>query len=80
MRKRINTPGRSYVNRVNDIIKIYDEHARDGLSNREILRRFIYPKYFICERTFYNIVNASANNRVIDGINDIKNQLSLFND
>lgn len=80
MRKRINTPGRSYVNRVNDIIKIYDEHARDGLSNREILRRFIYPKYFICERTFYNIVNASANNRVIDGIIDIKNQLSLFND
>lgn len=80
MRKRINTPGRSYVNRVSDIIKIYDEHARDGLSNREILRRFIYPKYFICERTFYNIVNASANNRVIDGINDIKNQLSLFND
>ena len=37
----------------------------DGLSNREILRRYIWPKYHICEKTFYNIINASADPRII---------------
>jgi hypothetical protein len=53
--------GQSYKKRVADINRIYDEHARDGLSNREIWRRFIYPIYAISERTFYNILNASSN-------------------
>ena len=51
---------RSYQKRVEDINRIYDEHAKSGLSNREIWRRFIYPKYAISERTFYNIMNATA--------------------
>ena len=41
--------GMSYAFRVQDIVRIYDEHARSGLSNREILRRYIWPKYRICE-------------------------------
>ena len=77
--------GLSYVSRVEDIVRIYDEHARSGLSNREILRRYIWPKYRICEKTFYNIINASADprvarqvERVIRRIADANRQLELF--
>ena len=52
--------GMSYRKRVEDINRIYDLHARSGLSNREIWRRYIYPVYWISERTFYNIMNATA--------------------
>lgn len=55
-----NRRGLSYRKRVADINRIYDEHARSGLSNREIWRRYIYPVYAISERTFYNIMNATA--------------------
>ena len=68
--------GRSYGRRVADIVRIYDEHARSGLSNREILRRYIYPVYPICERTFYNIINASADDRVMKQMSE--SQLTLF--
>ena len=44
-----------------DVNAIYDRHARSGLSNREIWRRYIYPIYGMSERTFYNLLNASAN-------------------
>ena len=79
MRKsRINTPGRSYVFRVTDVVRIYDEHSRSGLSNREILRRYIWPLYPICEKTFYNIINASADPRVLRQQEELERQLSLF--
>lgn len=52
--------GRSYRKRVEDINRIYDEHVRSGLSNREILRRYIYPVYPISEATFYNIMKAAG--------------------
>lgn len=52
--------GMSYRKRVEDINRIYDRHARSGLSNREIWSRYIYPVYAISERTFYNIMNATA--------------------
>lgn len=52
--------GMSYRKRVADINRIYDKYARSGLSNREIWRRYIYPVYAISERTFYNIMNATA--------------------
>ena len=42
--------GVSYQKRVKDINRIYDEQAKLGLSNREIWRRFIYPRWGICER------------------------------
>lgn len=48
----------SYRKRVEEMNRIYDQHARSGLSNREIWRRYIYPAYWISERTFYNIMNA----------------------
>ncbi len=50
--------GSSYQKRVADINRIYDDHVRDGLSNREILRRFIQPVYPISESTLYNILKA----------------------
>ena len=52
--------GMSYRKRVADVNRIYDQHARSGLSNREIWRRYIYPIYYISERTFYNMMNATA--------------------
>jgi hypothetical protein len=59
-KNRLKIVGRSYARRVADVNRIYDEHARSGLSNREILRRFIWPVYPISEKTFYNLINASA--------------------
>lgn len=75
-RKKIT--GMSYAYRVREIVRIYDEHARSGLSNREILRRYIYPRYPICEKTFYNIINASADPRITERIARAERQLNLF--
>lgn len=55
-----NGRGINYKARVTEVNRIYDSHRRSGLSNVEIWRRYIYPKFFISERTFYNILNASA--------------------
>lgn len=72
--------GVSYKKRVEEINRIYDREVRRGIPNREIWRRFIYPVYGITERTFYNILNASADerNRIADD-DDIR-QLLLFKD
>lgn len=72
--------GVSYKKRVEDVNRIYDREARRGVPNREIWRRYIYPVYGITERTFYNLLNASAEekNRIADD-DDIR-QLLLFND
>jgi len=72
MHKRL---GVSYKKRVADINRIYDEHVKRGLPNREIWRRYIYPVYAISERTFYNILNASA-----DPTNDVPKDTQLFFD
>lgn len=55
--------GLSYQKRVADINRIYDRHIKDGVPNREIWRRFIYPEYAISERQFYNILKASAESK-----------------
>jgi len=52
--------GMSYRKRVEDINRIFDQHSKSWLTNREIWRRYIYPVYWISERTFYNIMNATA--------------------
>ena len=71
--------GVSYQKRVEEINRIYDQYARRGRPNCEIWRRYVYPVYAITERTFYNILNASANekNRIAD---EDTRQLLLFND
>lgn len=68
--------GVSYKKRVEEINRIYDQHIKSGLSNREIWRRYIYPVYGISERTFYNILNASADVR--NEIKEDTRQLLLF--
>lgn len=50
--------GRSYLKKVEDINRIYEQHINDGLSNREILRRYIQPYYPISESSLYNILKA----------------------
>ena len=55
-----NRHGVSYQKRVADINRIYDIYVRKGVPNREIWRRYIYPVYGVSERTFYNILKASA--------------------
>lgn len=52
--------GVSYRKRVTEINRIYDEHVQSGLSNREIWLRYIYPVFAVSERTFYNILKATA--------------------
>lgn len=71
--------GVSYKKRVEEVNRIYDREARRGVPNREIWRRYIYPVYGITERTFYNLLNASAdeNNRIAD---ESIRQLLLFKD
>lgn len=54
-------PGLSYEARVIEVNRIYDQHVRSGLSNREIWRRWIYPRFHCSERTFYNLLKAPAN-------------------
>lgn len=56
--------GRMYAHRVSEVLRIYEEHEKSGLSNREILRRYIWPLYPMCEKTFYNLINASADPKV----------------
>lgn len=71
--------GVSYKKRVEEVNRIYDREVKRGLPNREIWRRFIYPVYGITERTFYNLLNASADGskRIAD---DGVRQLLLFSD
>jgi len=56
--------GRMYAHRVAEVLSIYEKYERSGLSNREILRRYIWPVYPMCEKTFYNLINASADPNV----------------
>ena len=73
-----NRCGVSYQKRVEEINRIYDHLAKRGVSNREIWRRYVYPRYAISERTFYNILNASAESKNV--IADDCRQLLLFKD
>lgn len=60
---KIRRRGLSYQKRVAEVNAIYDKYARLGIPNREIWRRYIWPKYAISERTMYNMLNASADPR-----------------
>lgn len=70
--------GVSYQKRVEEINRIYDREAKRGVPNREIWRRYVYPVYGVSERTFYNILNASAEEKNI--IADDTRELLLFHD
>lgn len=52
--------GSSYRLRVAQVNEIYRRYSAQGLSNREIWYRHVYPVYGICERTFYNLLKASS--------------------
>lgn len=56
--------GCSYEKRVKDVNEIYERYSRTGLSNREIWRRYVHPVHGISEKTFYNYLNASAEDRI----------------
>lgn len=71
--------GVSYKKRVEEVNRIYDREAKRGVPNREIWRRFVYPVYGITERTFYNLINASAEEKNLIADEDIR-QLLLFKD
>lgn len=70
--------GVSYQKRVEEVNRIYDREAKRGVSNREIWRRYIYPVYGVSERTFYNMLKASAES--CNAIADETRQLLLFKD
>lgn len=46
----------SVAKRWREINAIYNNHSKDGLTNREIWKRFIFPVYGISERQMYNIL------------------------
>ena len=75
MRPRQRIVGRSYAKRVEEVNRLYDEHSRSGLSNREILRRYIWPVYPISEKTFYNLINAMSKVRVQREIEQLQQEL-----
>ena len=52
--------GNSYKQRVIEVNEIFDVHAREHLTNREIWRRYLYPVYGFSERTMYNLLKARA--------------------
>lgn len=52
--------GNSYAARVKAVNEVYDRHAKSGISNRDIWRRYIYPQFGISERTLYNYLKHSA--------------------
>lgn len=52
--------GNSYAARVKAVSEVYDRHAKNGLSNRDIWRWYIYPQFGIAERTLYNYLKRSA--------------------
>lgn len=65
------SPGISYQLRVAEINRIYELHARRGLPNREIWRRYIYPVYGVCERTFYNLLKSPDGSETLPGCVEI---------
>lgn len=70
--------GISYKKRIAEVNKIYDRMARYGVPNREIWRRYIYPRFGISERTFYNLLKASA--EPLNQIDEDARQLLLFSE
>lgn len=78
MGRRRRIKGNSYKARVRDINRIYAEHINSGLSNREILRRYIYPLYPISESTLYNILKAEY--KILQDVNDEGPTLFNFED
>lgn len=73
-------PGMSYLKRVADINRIYDLHAKQGIPNREIWRRYIYPVYGICERTFYNLLKAPTKPGFTKTLPDSPNLFDMLKD
>ena len=73
-------PGKSYQKRVADINRIYDQHAKHGIPNREIWRRYIYPVYGICERTFYNLLKAPTKPGVTETLPESPNLFDMLKD
>lgn len=51
---------KSYALRVNEVNAIYDHYVKSGISNVEIFRRYIYPRFGITERTFYKYLKISS--------------------
>lgn len=50
----------SYSRRVEEVNAIYDYYVKQGMSNREIWRQHIYPRFAIAERTYYNYLKKSG--------------------
>lgn len=52
--------GKNYLKRAVEVQAIFDKWSKLGLSNREIWRRHIYPRYCLSERSFYNIISRQV--------------------
>lgn len=52
--------GRSFEKRVVEIQRIYDHYSKIGVGNREIWKRYVYPRFGVCERTFNNLIKKQV--------------------
>lgn len=52
--------GESYEKRIQAVNAIYNEHIKDGFTNRHIWRMYIHPLFGISERTFYNYLKRAT--------------------
>lgn len=68
--------GLSYQKRVEDVNAIYDKYVKTGLTNREIWRRYIHPRWGYSERTFYYLLKAAG--RTDLAIDEDERELLLF--
>lgn len=69
--------GCSYAKRVREVNAIYDDKVKTGLSNREIWRRYVYPRYGITEKTFYNYLSASSDTMLAEKIEKSQTHLQF---
>ena len=54
----------SFIRRAMQVQEIYLEHTNKGVSNRYIYRKYIYPVYYISERTFYRYLARNAKKEI----------------
>jgi hypothetical protein len=50
---------KNYYKKVTAIQAVYDIHARIGLTNEEIYRRYIRDVFFVSRSTFYKYITIS---------------------
>jgi hypothetical protein len=49
---------RNKLLRYREIIRVYNEHKEEDIPNTKIFHKYIYPRFNISMRTFYNVLET----------------------